>query len=174
MTTPSSCSQHPSPPSCTPKLHLAQPYESHLAEEAAQVGKMAGYELLPWQRNRLEDWSAIGPDGKWVHKRIGDSVPRQSGKSVDGIIWATFAASAMGYEARLFDTERVHTIDIVMDDWDSFLETCENEEYAPCSVVLDNEAYQNAGLRAKGNTARPTGSQVGSDRIVIAVAALAE
>ena len=59
---------------------------------------MAGYELLPWQRNRLEDWSAIGPDGKWVHKRIGDSVPRQSGKSVDGIIWATFAASAMGYK----------------------------------------------------------------------------
>ena len=98
MTTPSSCSQHPSPPSCTPKLHLAQPYESHLAEEAAQVGKMAGYELLPWQRSRLEDWSAIGSDGKWVHKRIGDSVPRQSGKSVDGIIWATFTASAMGYK----------------------------------------------------------------------------
>ena len=26
----------------------------------------------------------------------------------------------MGYESRLFDTSRVHTIDIVMDDWDSF------------------------------------------------------
>ena len=28
----------------------------------------------------------------------------------------------MGYESRLFNTSRVHTIDIVMDDWDSFLE----------------------------------------------------
>ena len=35
----------------------------------------------------------------------------------------------MGYESRLFDTSRVHTIDIVMDDWDSFIENCESEEY---------------------------------------------
>ena len=28
------------------------------------------------------------------------------------------AASAMGYGSRLFDTGRVHTIDLVMDDWD--------------------------------------------------------
>ena len=31
------------------------------------------------------------------------------------------------YESRLFDTSYVHTIDIVMDDWDSFLSTCKNE-----------------------------------------------
>ena len=43
----------------------------------------------------------------------------------------------MGYEQRLFDTSRVHTIDIVMDDWDGFLETCENEEYELCSLVID-------------------------------------
>ena len=29
------------------------------------------------------------------------------------------SAAALGYETRLFDTTRVHTIDIVMDDWDS-------------------------------------------------------
>ncbi len=29
----------------------------------------------------------------------------------------------------LFDTTRVHTIDIVMDDWDTFIEGCEDEEY---------------------------------------------
>ena len=62
------------------------------------------------------------------------------------------ASQVMGYEAKLFDTSRVHTIEIVMDGWDQFLETCENEEYAVCSVVIDNEAYKNVGIRAKGNT----------------------
>ena len=74
------------------------------------------------------------------------------------------AARAMGYEARLFDRSRVHTVEILMDDWDGFLETCENEEYAPCSVVIDNEAYQNVGLRAKGNTSLSAVSQMGSRR----------
>ena len=53
------------------------------------------------------------------------------------------ASKVMGYESRLFDTSKVHTIDIVMDDWDSFIETCENEEYAACSVVIDGENYGN-------------------------------
>lgn len=74
------------------------------------------------------------------------------------------ASQAMGYEKKLFDTSRVHTIDIVMDGWDSFLETCENEEYAACSVVIDNEGYKNVGIRAKGNTSLSTVSQLGSDR----------
>lgn len=74
------------------------------------------------------------------------------------------ADQEMGYETRLFDTGKVHTIDIVMDDWDGFLETCENEEYAACSVVIDGEAYQNVGLRAKGNTSLRSVSSMGSDR----------
>lgn len=32
--------------------------------------------------------------------------------------------AAAGYESRLFDTSMVHTINIVMDDWDTFLEGC--------------------------------------------------
>ena len=74
------------------------------------------------------------------------------------------ASKVMGYEAKLFDTSKVHTIEIVMDDWDGFLETCVNEEYAACSVVIDNEAYKNVGIRAKGNTSLSTVSQLGSDR----------
>ena len=74
------------------------------------------------------------------------------------------AASVMGYETRLFDTEQVHTIDIVMDGWDGFLETCENEEYAQCAVVIDGEAYQNTAIRAKGNTSLTMVSSMDSDR----------
>lgn len=72
--------------------------------------------------------------------------------------------TAMGYETRLFDTSRVHTLDIVMDDWDGFLETCMNEEYAACAVVIDNEAYQNIAIRAKGNTSLSMVSSMNSDR----------
>ena len=74
------------------------------------------------------------------------------------------ASRVMGYEQRLFDTSKVHTLDIVMDDWDSFLSTCENEEYAACSVVIDEEAYKNVGIRAKGNTSLSSVSSMGSDR----------
>lgn len=74
------------------------------------------------------------------------------------------ASKMMGYETRLFDTSQVHTIDIVMDGWDSFIETCENEEYAACSVVIDGEVYGNVGIRAKGNTSLSNVSSMDSDR----------
>ena len=74
------------------------------------------------------------------------------------------AASALGYESRLFDAGRVHTIDLVMDNWEEFLETCENEEYAQCSVLIDGEAYQNTAIRAKGNTSLTMVSAMDSDR----------
>ena len=74
------------------------------------------------------------------------------------------ADPAVGYENRLFDTSRVHTIDLVMDGWDDFLETCENEEYSACSAVIDGEAYRNIGIRAKGNTSLSMVSSMDSDR----------
>ena len=76
----------------------------------------------------------------------------------------TAASKEMGYESRLFSSGTVHTIDIVMNNWDSFIETCENEEYASCSVVIDGEAYKNVAIRAKGNTSLSTVSQMDSDR----------
>lgn len=70
----------------------------------------------------------------------------------------------MGYESRLFDTSRVHTIDIVMDDWDSFIENCESEEYSACAVVIDGESYKNVAIRAKGNTSLSSVAALGSSR----------
>lgn len=70
----------------------------------------------------------------------------------------------MGYETRLFDSSSVHSIDIVMDDWDSFIDGCEDEEYVPCTVIIDHEIYKNVGIRAKGNTSLSSVSASGSDR----------
>lgn len=70
----------------------------------------------------------------------------------------------MGYEALLFDTGRVHTIDIVIDDWDGFLETAQSEQYAPCAVVIDGETLRNVGIRGKGNTSLRSVASMGSER----------
>ena len=74
------------------------------------------------------------------------------------------AGKIIGYENRLFDTSRVHTIDIVMDDWDGFIETCQSEEYSACSVVIDGESYKNVGIRGKGNTSLSSVVAMGSSR----------
>ena len=73
-------------------------------------------------------------------------------------------ATQMGYENRLFDTSYVHTIDIEIDDWDAFLQTCQSEEYSVCSVTIDGERYANVGIRGKGNTSLSTVSSMDSDR----------
>ena len=73
-------------------------------------------------------------------------------------------SAAAGYESRLFNTSAVHTIDIVMDDWDSFLENCGNEEYVLCTVVIDGDAYKNVAIRAKGNTSLSQVESYGNDR----------
>lgn len=72
--------------------------------------------------------------------------------------------AVQGYEARLFDPSRVHTVEIVMDDWEGFLAGCEDEEYESCAVVIDGEAYKNVALRAKGNTSLSSVKAYGNNR----------
>lgn len=70
----------------------------------------------------------------------------------------------MGYEDTLFDSTRVHTVDIVMDGWEEFLEAAQEEEYASCSVVIDGKAVRGVGIRAKGNTSLSSVAAMGSSR----------
>ncbi|MBP0962476.1 MAG: CotH kinase family protein, partial [Oscillospiraceae bacterium] len=73
-------------------------------------------------------------------------------------------AHAIGYENRLFDKSKVHTFDIVINDWDAFLETCESETYTACNVVIDGEAVRNVGIRGKGNTSLSSVKNMNSSR----------
>lgn len=74
------------------------------------------------------------------------------------------ADNSLGYENRLFDTSRVHTIDIVMDDWAGFIDTITMEEYTSCTIIIDGEKYSNVGIRGKGNTSMSQVSSYGNDR----------
>ena len=73
-------------------------------------------------------------------------------------------ARTMGYENRLFDNSRVHTVDIVMDDWDEFIDNTTSEEYYTAAMVIDGEAYKNVGIRGKGNTSLSNVASMGSER----------
>lgn len=73
-------------------------------------------------------------------------------------------ARTMGYENRLFDKTKVHTVDIVMEDWEEFIADAASEEYEAAEIVIDGEAYKNVGLRAKGNTSLSTVASLDSER----------
>ena len=74
------------------------------------------------------------------------------------------SSSAPGYESRLFDNTKVHTIDILMEDWNAFLETAPKEKYSACTLVIDGEKFSNVGLRAKGNNSRRLTEKYGLQR----------
>ena len=68
------------------------------------------------------------------------------------------------YASRLFDSGRVHTIDIQIENWQAFLDTAPEEEYSPCTVVVDGERFEQVGLRAKGNNSRRLIEEYGLSR----------
>ena len=60
----------------------------------------------------------------------------------------------MEYESKLFDTEQIMDIDILMDedDWNDMLENAISEEYYSCDVVVNGKTFYSVGIRPKGNT----------------------
>lgn len=91
-------SRRRSPQSCPPRFRVAQERGAgNFEEEVAAVAELIGYPQLDWQRDVTRVWSTYDEGGQWVHRRNGASVPRQAGKSVDGIVWATFLVALLGY-----------------------------------------------------------------------------
>ena len=55
------------------------------------------------------------------------------------------------YLERLFTTDRVHAIDIQVDDRDGFVAAAGAEQYVRAALTIDGEHFADVGLRAKGN-----------------------
>ena len=81
-----------------------------------------------------------------------------------GYLNAKKTSTIMEYESTLFDTSRVHTINIIMDNWDEFIANCRSEEYYNCSVEIDNDICRNVAIRGKGNTSLTQVESYGNDR----------
>ncbi len=74
------------------------------------------------------------------------------------------ASAAPEYAFRLFDDSRVHTVDLQVEDWEGFLAAAPAEEYVPCTVTVDGEAFSQVGLRAKGNNSLRLTEEYGLSR----------
>lgn len=63
-------------------------------------------------------------------------------------------AITMEYESKLFDTDQIMDIDILMaeDDWKDMLENAISEKYYSCDVVVNGKTFYSVGIRPKGNT----------------------
>ncbi len=73
------------------------------------------------------------------------------------------------YAVRLFDDSYVHHIDILTDDWETFLEQAPQEEYIECDIEIDGQLFSSVGLRAKGNNSRRLVEEYGLDRYSLKV-----
>ena len=89
--------------------------------------------------------------------------------ALTAVVWVGKASAGrqatvtVGYEG-LFDQSCVHTIDIEMDDWDTFIANATQETYTECNVTIDGEKISNVGIRGKGNTSLSSVSSMGSQK----------
>lgn len=58
----------------------------------------------------------------------------------------------LGYENLLFDTSKVHTINIQIDNWDEFIKNADAKKYYNCNVTIDGETFENIAIRTKGGS----------------------
>ena len=60
----------------------------------------------------------------------------------------------MEYESKLFDTDEIINIDIIIDQtkWNDMLANATTEQYYSCDVTINGETFYNIGIRPKGNT----------------------
>jgi len=58
----------------------------------------------------------------------------------------------LGYEDLIFDTSKVHTINIDIDNWDDFIKNANAKKYYNCNVIIDGEKIENVAIRTKGGS----------------------
>ncbi len=71
-------------------------------------------------------------------------------------------AYSMEYTEKLFDTNKIIDLNIIMDDseWQDMLDNATDEKYYKCDVVINGTTFYSVGIRPKGNTSL---SQVARD-----------
>ena len=141
----------------TPTRHISLPRAADMAQQTAALMARAGITLSDWQMDMLSDWSAVGEDGKFVHKRCGGSIPRQVGKSFVAVPWGATLAAALGmkvlYTAHNYSTtcEMLRRFRKIFgrkpDD-----PTAENPAFNAMVRSVDNKTAQEAIFLANGGS----------------------
>lgn len=64
-----------------PTVRIAADYNLTDGTDAVKILQVGGFNPDPWQCGCLDDWMAITPGRRWIHRACGLSVARQNGKS---------------------------------------------------------------------------------------------
>ena len=73
------------------------------------------------------------------------------------------------YMNKLFDNQRVHTIDIELDNPESFFDQAANKDYHVCAITIDGEKFDMVGLRVKGHNSLELIDRYQSDRFSLKI-----
>jgi phage terminase large subunit-like protein len=69
-----------------PRFHVGPNYVDTRGPEAIELARLAGVDLMPWQRNFLMNALGVDEYGKWAAFEVALIVPRQNGKTMVAII----------------------------------------------------------------------------------------
>lgn len=106
--------------------------------------------LDPWQSLVLCDWMAVGPNGKWICRTCGGSVPRQNGKT--GLVEARAEAGMLMYNEQVIYTAHLQkTATETFEEMASFFDTPKLRRYVKdIKTALGREQIiLNSGARVK-------------------------
>lgn len=82
--------------SSKPNIEVFSPFTKSYGDIIEEVAHLSGINLTRWQTKEVAKWSALKEDGKFLHKRVGASIPRQAGKSMLAIPYVIFLAIYLG------------------------------------------------------------------------------
>ncbi len=68
------------------------------------------------------------------------------------------------YMSKLFDSSRIHTINIETDHWQDLLDNALEEQYYQCNITIDGEMFKDVAVRTKGNNSLRLTNRYGHDR----------
>lgn len=79
-----------------PTFSVLTPYDHTDGPECVSLFESFGFEFMPWQRAQLDLYCARDADGGFAVTSIGNSTPRQNGKSFPACMYAVWAALVEG------------------------------------------------------------------------------
>lgn len=133
-----------------PCVRIAPIYNETDGIDAERILRSGQMLLDPWQSLVLCDWMAVGPNGKWICRTCGGSVPRQNGKT--GLVEARAEAGMLMYNEQVIYTAHLQkTATETFEEMASFFDTPKLRRYVKdIKTALGREQIiLNSGARVK-------------------------
>lgn len=133
-----------------PCVRIAPIYNETDGIDAERILRSGQLLLDPWQSLVLCDWMAVGPNGKWICRTCGGSVPRQNGKT--GLVEARAEAGMLMYNEQVIYTAHLQkTATETFEEMASFFDTPKLRRYVKdIKTALGREQIiLNSGARVK-------------------------